>query len=131
MKKLIRSESRFIIGIGLLFAILTITNSCSKSTAADMYGTGGTTKGTGGPGTNEVWIQGMAFTPATITVNAGTTITWTNQDAVVHTVTSNTGAFASGSIGNGGTYSFKFNTAGTFPYHCAVHPSMTATVIVN
>jgi plastocyanin len=96
-----------------------------------MTGMTGMTGGTPGPGLNEVFIQGMAFTPATITVAANTTITWTNKDAIAHTVTSDTKLFDSGSIGANGTYSHTFATAGTFSYHCTVHPTMTASVIVN
>jgi plastocyanin len=131
MKKLIGSKIRLLTGVGFLFAILTISNSCSKSSADNNYTTPGTAKGSGGPGTNEVWIQGMAFTPATITVAAGTTITWTNKDAVSHTVTSTTGVFDSGSMSTNATYSRTFTTAGSFPYYCKVHPGMTATVVVN
>jgi len=77
-------------------------------------------------------MQGMAFTPSTITVSAGTTITWTNNDGVVHNVTSNTsGLFSSGSISPNGTYSHLFSTAGTFSYKCTIHPSMTGSVVVN
>jgi len=93
-------------------------------------GTGGT-GGTSGPGANEVFIQGIAFNPATITVAAGTTITWTNKDPITHTVTSDSKLWDSGSVGPNGTFSFTFATAGTFPYHCNVHPSMTASVTVN
>jgi len=83
------------------------------------------------PGINEVWIQGSAFTPATITVSAGTTIKWTNKDGMSHTVTSTTALFDSGTIGNNGTYSHQFNTIGTFPYYCTIHTYMTATVVVQ
>jgi len=119
--------------MAILFAVLSFSNSCTKS-MDNMTGTGGNTGGTGGkggPGINEVWIQGMAFSPSTITVSAGSTITWTNKDGVSHTVTSNTGLFDSGTFGSNGTFSFTFPTAGTYPYYCAVHPSMTATVKVN
>jgi len=88
------------------------------------------TKGTG-PGTNEAFIQGMAFDPATIAVAANTTVTWTNKDAVTHNVTSNPALFSSGGMGNGATYSFTFANTGTFNYSCTIHPSMTGTVIVN
>ena len=132
MKKLIGSNSRLLTGMFSLLIIFSISTGCKKI-ATDMYGSTGTTgtKGSGGPGTNEVWIQGMTFSPASITVAAGTTILWTNKDAVAHTVTSNTGAFDSGNISTNGTFSFTFSSAGTFDYHCSVHPSMTAKVIVN
>lgn len=80
---------------------------------------------------NEVYIQGMAFSPATLTVNVNTTVKWTNKDDVSHTVTSDSPLFDSGSLANSGTFSFMFTSAGTFNYHCSLHPSMTAKVIVN
>jgi plastocyanin len=120
MKTLIVSKSRILISIAILFTIFSISVSCKKTT--DTQGT---------PGTNEVFIQGMAFDPGTITVAANTTITWTNKDGVAHTVTSNTGLFDSGTINPNATYSHLFATAGTYPYHCTIHPSMTASVVVN
>ena len=132
MRKIINSRSRFLVSFGLLIAIMSIPVSCSKSSMANMTGTGGTG---GNPGTvqgaNEVFIQGMAFSPSTITVAAGTTVTWTNKDAVTHNVTSNPALFSSGGMGNGATYSFTFANTGTFNYSCTIHPSMTGTVIVN
>jgi plastocyanin len=80
---------------------------------------------------NEVFIQGMAFSPQTLTVSVNTTVKWTNHDAITHTVTSDTNLFSSGNIAAGSTYSFQFTTPGTFPYHCSIHPDMTATVIVQ
>jgi plastocyanin len=125
MKKLIGSKSSLLISAGFLFTVLSLTNSCSKSSTSDTTST---------PGANEVWIQSYAFNPTTITVKAGTTITWTNKDGVAHTVTPNTGVtevFSSGTINTNGTFSHMFSTPGTFPYHCSVHPAMTATVVVN
>jgi plastocyanin len=130
MKRLINSKMRSFISTAFILAILSIVSSCSKSTAYDTN-TPPPPGPKGGPGTNEVWIQGMAFTPSTITVAAGTTIKWTNKDAVNHTVTSDTGLFESGSMGDGATFSLMFDTPGSFPYHCAVHPGMKATVVVN
>jgi plastocyanin len=137
MKKVNGSNRRLFTGVVILFSVFSIMNSCKKPYDS-MYTTGtttgsttGTTGSSSGPGANEVWIQGMAFSPATITVATGTTITWTNKDAVAHNVTSTTSLFNSPSIGTNGTYSHLFPTAGTYNYYCTVHPSMTATVIVN
>jgi len=130
MKKMVGSKSRNLIGIALLAAIIGVTNSCTKA-GDPMNGDGGNNRGDGSPGANEVWIKGMAFGPSTITISAGTTITWTNKDAVTHTVTSDNGLFDSGSITGNSTYSRQFPTAGTYPYHCTPHPTMTATVVVN
>jgi plastocyanin len=131
MKTLIGSKSKIVTGITMLFAILSISNGCTKSSMADMTGTGGEPGGSKGPGTNEVFIQDMAFNPSTITVAAGTTIKWTNKDIVAHTVTSDAGLFESGSIATGGVFSFTFPAVGTFTYHCTPHPTMNASVVVN
>lgn len=78
----------------------------------------------------------FAFSPATITIKVGTTVTWTNNTSVPHTVTSDDNTtFDSGLntpiAANGGTFSFTFTKAGTFAYHCQIHPFMKATVIVQ
>jgi len=77
-----------------------------------------------------VTVDGFAYNPASIEVNVGDTVTWTNQDAVAHTVTSDDGAFAEPLPGSGGTATITFNTAGTFAYHCSIHPNMHGTVVV-
>jgi len=64
-------------------------------------------------------------------VAAGTTVTWTNQDTAGHTVTADDGSFASKTIETGGTFSQTFSTPGTYAYHCAVHPNMKATIVVQ
>ncbi len=82
--------------------------------------------------TNSVEISNMAFGPASITVKKGATVTWTNKDSIAHTVTGDSqDGPASKSLANGDTYSFTFNSAGTFKYHCSIHSSMTGTVTVT
>jgi plastocyanin len=79
-----------------------------------------------------VAIGGFAFSPATITVSVGDTITWTNNDPQTHTATADDASWNSGNIaGGGGTKSVTFTTAGTFPYHCAIHSPMTGSVTVT
>jgi len=80
---------------------------------------------------NAVTIQNLAFSPAALTVPAGTTVTWTNQDTTVHNVTSNTGLFESGQMSRGSNFSHTFSDKGTFAYHCSIHPEMTGTVTVQ
>lgn len=77
-----------------------------------------------------VTIAGFAFSPKTVTVNVGDTVTWTNNDTVTHTATS-AGNFDTGSIGGGATKSVTFQKAGTFAYVCSIHSSMTGTVVVR
>ena len=76
-------------------------------------------------------IVNFAFSPANLTVTAGSTVTWTNSDSAAHTVTADGAVFSSSSLTDGGTFSHRFMTAGTFAYHCAIHPSMTGTVTVS
>jgi plastocyanin len=85
----------------------------------------------GGSSGNTVSISGYAFNPASLNVSTGTTVTWTNNDSVTHTVTSDTGAFSSGDLSPGQTFSYTFSQAGTFAYHCSIHASMHGTVTVK
>src|SRR4051812_42138258 len=78
-----------------------------------------------------VSIKNFAFDPPNATVAPGTTITWVNNDQVPHTVTANNGAFDSGTLQPGQSYSFKFDRPGTYAYHCNIHPDMSASVAVS
>jgi plastocyanin len=80
-----------------------------------------------------VSISNFQFTPATTTINVGDTVTWTVTGGP-HTTTSDPGqtvSWDSGSLSDGKSFSFTFNTAGNFTYHCAIHPSMHGTVMVQ
>ncbi len=77
-----------------------------------------------------VAIKDFSFQPASISVVVGSTVTWTNNDTTGHTVTADDGSFDSGTVAPGATFSHTFDTAGTFTYHCNIHPSMTATITV-
>lgn len=81
--------------------------------------------------TNAVTIKGFAFSPASITVKAGTSVTWTNQDQDAHTVTSTSNAFGSKALNTGASYTYTFTKPGTYNYLCTIHPFMTATVVVT
>ena len=71
------------------------------------------------------------FTPAILTIRAGTTVIWRNVSSAPHTISSDDGqSFDSGTVAVGGTYRFTFKTAGAFPYHCNYHPYMRATINV-
>ena len=81
--------------------------------------------------TKAVKITATAFTPASVTINTGDAVKWTNSDTKNHQVVANNGAFASPTIAPGKTYTHVFNTAGTYRYHDALHPSLTGRVVVN
>jgi plastocyanin len=72
-----------------------------------------------------------AYAPDAINVAAGTTVTWMNTDAVAHTSTSDGTAWNSGIVAPGDQFSVAFQTPGRFSYHCAIHPGMVGTVVVQ
>ncbi|MGZ8876318.1 MAG: cupredoxin domain-containing protein [Halobacteriota archaeon] len=78
-----------------------------------------------------VVIQGFSFQPAAITIQTGASVTWRNDDSVSHQIVSNTNAFGSPVLNAGGSYTHVFDQAGTYPYHCDIHPSMTGTITVQ
>ena len=79
---------------------------------------------------NEVEIAGFAFGPAALRVPVGTEVTWTNSDPTPHTVTSDSGSFASPTLDAGAAFAFRFDAAGTYSYICQIHPSMKGSVVV-
>jgi plastocyanin len=77
-------------------------------------------------------IQGTAFHPTMLTVKAGTTITIDNKDSFAHTVTADDGSFDTGSIAGGSSTTLDLKTAGTFTFHCNIHPTtMKGTFVVE
>lgn len=83
--------------------------------------------------TNKVAISNFSFSPSSITVKKGTTVTWTNHDSAAHTVAETDGKTGPNSqdIATDQSYSFTYNSTGTFAYHCSIHPEMTGTVTVT
>lgn len=79
----------------------------------------------------EVNIDNFSFSPATIKVKAGTTVTWTNRDDIPHTVVANDKSFKSRVLDTGEKFSFTATKPGTYPYFCSVHPKMTGTLVVE
>ena len=112
--------------VSLISVFSAILISCSKSAS-----TGGTNNGNPATLPNTVSIANMAFNPATITVKAGTTVTWKNNDNMSHTVTADDDSYDSGNLPMGSSFSKTFSIAGTYPFHCTIHPSMTGSVVVQ
>ena len=79
----------------------------------------------------KVMIADMSFSPRTLTVAAGTTVTWVNRDGDAHSVESRDKGFTSSPLlSTGEKYSYTFTTPGTYAYYCAVHSSMTGKIVV-
>src|ERR1700732_4231361 len=83
------------------------------------------------PSPQLVRAANFAFQPATLTVPVGTSVTFRNDDGDTHTFTSDAGAFNSGNVGTGQSFSFTFSAPGTFAYHCNIHSSMRGVITVS
>jgi len=119
----------------VLFAVSAVSVACSSATSPSCS-------------SNCVTIQDFSFAPSTMTIKVGTRVTWTNAGPSAHTATSDGSVWDSGTLGApsggggygggtaGGTYQFTFNTAGTYNYHCKLHPpasypGFTGTITVT
>ena len=119
---------------GVWFVATPSGSSSGSVSGGDDYSRGGASPSqSAGPATGEdsATIADFSFSPAALTVTAGTTVTWTNTGSAPHTVTADDGSFASDSLSKGKTFSQAFPTAGTFTYHCSIHRQMTASVVVT
>ena len=90
---------------------------------------GSSTAGT--PDPNRIVVKDFMFMPNSLTVKAGSAVTWANMDDEPHTVVSDAGLFRSGALDTGEGYTFTFAKPGTYHVVCSIHPRMTATVIVE
>jgi len=80
----------------------------------------------------QIKIDNFSFAPETLTVPAGTTVTWVNQDDVPHNIVSSEGkTLKSPVMDTDEKFSYTFTKPGTYPYYCGIHPKMTAKVIVE
>ena len=93
----------------------------------------GTSNDSGQPAANEIQIviENFAFVPSELTIAPGTRVTWINKDEAPHTATSTDKKFNSGGLDTDDKFSFVFSDKGEFPYFCALHPHMTATITVK
>ncbi|HVZ70677.1 MAG TPA: cupredoxin family copper-binding protein [Rhizomicrobium sp.] len=80
---------------------------------------------------NTVIIKSFMFTPMSLTIPAGTTVTWHNMDGEPHTAVSIDGLFRSPALDENDTYSFKFDKPGTYKFLCSIHPQMRGTIVVT
>jgi plastocyanin len=121
----------FRMGVAVFLGVLM--TGCGSSTPAPTTPTTPTT-----PAAASVTIQPAArtlataaFVPNPITFAVGTNLTWSNTDTTTHDMVSDTGLWDSGRIAPGSTFAFTFQSKGTFPYHCSIHPGMVGSVVVQ
>jgi plastocyanin len=119
---------------GLLIFSITIAAVAGLALSApkpNTLQTGAPASAQQAPTTAEVKIDNFSFSPATLTVAAGTTVTWVNHDDIPHTVVSTDKAFKSKVMDTDEKFSFTFTKAGEYPYFCGIHPKMTGKVVVQ
>ena len=119
-----------VLAVGVLALAVALVAGCSSKSTSTTPTTPKTTPSTtpSSGGTN-VTIVDFSFSPSTVTVAVGTKVTWTNSGSTAHTITGSD--WDSGQVQPGSTFTHTFNTAGTFDYHCSIHPTMTGKVIVT
>lgn len=117
----LRRVSTFV-GLGGAFAVLLTLGSLAHWNRTAIAGE-----------TQEVKINNYSFSPGTLTVPVGTTVSWTNRDETIHTVVAQDAAhsFKSGGLDTDDKFSFTFDKAGTYVYICTVHPYMTGKIVVQ
>jgi plastocyanin len=104
----------------LVLALAVLVAGCSTPPPSD-----------GPPADVDVEMKDVEFAPVAFTARVGEEVVWKNTGALVHTVTADDGTFDSGNLSTGDSFSFTFDTPGTYTYHCEVHPNMTATITVE
>ena len=124
---------RRLVGPLLLVAAVAIIAASCNGTGPSAYGASASTAvtTTAATASNAGTIKGFSFQPEVLKVKVGAKVTWTNDDAVAHTVTADTNSFASGNLQPAGSFSFTFTRPGTYAYHCSIHPSMHGSVVVG
>ena len=127
----LRSGSRLIAGGVILALALAACGSASTSSAPASAAASAAGPAASAAGGSAVQIKNFAFAPASLTVPVGSSVTWTNADTTGHTVTADDGSFDSKELASGKTFSQTFSKAGTFAYHCTIHSTMKATIVVS
>jgi plastocyanin len=135
-----RHRKSALLTVGGLFAAAAIVlatvglgggKSAAGNNMASMAMSGQTAGASTPVATDAVDIKNFAFSPAMITVTAGSTVVWTNADSIQHDITFDGGSIASSVLNHNDTFSHTFPTAGTYQYICSIHPFMHGTVIVT
>ena len=139
--RLTQARGRLLVATVAVVALAALLAACGSSSNASNTPPPAASGSSGTAG--NVSIQNLAFTPKTLTVSAGTTVTWTNNDATPHNVISSasislnsatTSTFASSTLSQGQTFSFTFTKKGVYFYECTIHktlPAMHAEVVVK
>ena len=117
--------------LGLLLAGCTLSEGAMPTMDMPQKPAASETKETVKPVPNQVVIENFSFVPATLTIKAGTKVTWVNRDDVPHTATDNDKRFNSKALDTDDQFAFTFSEPGTYNYFCALHPKMIGQIIVK
>jgi len=128
MKKNMTSLLPIII-IVVVILYFVIYNSYKTSTESTNLPNTNSTDTTPAKELNMITIRNMAFHPLLLTVKAGTTVTWTNEDSAPHAIKSDT--FNSENLNKNDTFKYTFSEKGSFDYICSIHPYMKGTIVVE
>jgi plastocyanin len=112
-----------LIGFALMISLMACSDDENGTTPANG-------NGNDDPQANTVGMTSSSFTPAQLTIEVGETVTWNNTDSMLHTVTSDDGLFDA-NVQPGSSFTYTFDTAGTYAYVCTIHPGMTGTIVVE
>ena len=113
--------------LGRFWASLTIASVAALFLAMAVYHP--SSAASADPAT--ISVKDFMFAPTSLTVMAGSTVTWANLDAEPHTVVSETGLFRSGALDTNDTFSFRFDKPGAYHFVCSIHPQMVGTIVVQ
>lgn len=108
-----------------------VTTNTAPATSGNAANSNADGKAPANAETKEITIENYAYSPAQITIAAGTKITWTNKDKIAHTATGDDKSFDSGLLKTNASFSKVFSAPGTFAYHCTPHPNMKAQIVVQ
>jgi len=130
MKMICKGAGSILSGLALI--ALVLIGGCTGYSPLPGESVPGTTPV---PVVSTVAIQNFAFVPSSLQIAQYTTVSWTNLDTAAHQVESDERGpagvlFGSPPLEQGGTYSYTFTKAGTYSYHCRIHPSMTGIITV-
>ena len=114
----------------VLISILTFA-ACGSSSSSSTPSTPSPTSASVSIVPGARTLTTTAYSPNPLTIARGTTVVWMNNDSSTHDQVSDSGVFNTGSVAPGAQASFTFQNAGTFPYHCGIHPNMVATIVVQ
>jgi plastocyanin len=124
-----RTRAVWLVILAALLLTLGLLAGCGGSSSPATTAGGTATSAAGNA--VQVIMSNRSYDPQQLTIKTGETVTWVNQDAPKHDVVADNGEFKSDLFDKGGTFSFTFTKAGTYPYHCSIHPGMVGTVVVQ